>query len=135
MCRNVGTAGRHVGASRCYACVPLTLLSALTGAPSTCRQLHETLRPAAATRLPPASLSPKPSLLHHPESRLVVCRQVVGQPEALGVVSDAVRVARAGLQPAERPLGVFLFVGPTGVGKTQLCKALARQLFDSEEVR
>ncbi|KAL3930427.1 MAG: hypothetical protein SGPRY_001541 [Prymnesium sp.] len=58
---------------------------------------------------------------------------VVGQPEALGVVSDAVRVARAGLQPAERPLGVFLFVGPTGVGKTQLCKALARQLFDSEE--
>lgn len=60
--------------------------------------------------------------------------QVVGQPQALQVVADAVRVARAGLQPAERPLGVFLFVGPTGVGKTQLTKALAQQLFDSEEV-
>ena len=60
--------------------------------------------------------------------------QVVGQPEALRVVSDAVRVARAGLQPAERPLGVFMLLGPTGVGKTQLCKALAQQLFDSEEV-
>mmetsp|Transcript_13663 Transcript_13663/g.32655 ORF Transcript_13663/g.32655 Transcript_13663/m.32655 type:complete len:510 (-) Transcript_13663:306-1835(-) len=60
-------------------------------------------------------------------------KQVVGQPHALQVVSDAVRVARAGLQPAERPMGVFLFVGPTGVGKTQLCKALAQQLFDSEE--
>lgn len=60
--------------------------------------------------------------------------QVVGQPQALQVVSDAVRVARAGLQPPDRPLGVFLFVGPTGVGKTQLTKALAHQLFDSEEV-
>ena len=60
-------------------------------------------------------------------------KQVVGQPEALSVVSNAIRVARAGLQSAERPLGVFLLAGPTGVGKTQLCKALADFLFDSPE--
>ena len=58
--------------------------------------------------------------------------RVVGQDEALVAVSDAVRRARAGLQDANRPIGSFLFLGPTGVGKTELCKALAEFLFDDE---
>ncbi len=59
-------------------------------------------------------------------------RRVVGQEEALVAVSNAVRRARAGLQDANRPIGSFLFLGPTGVGKTELCKALAEFLFDDE---
>ena len=59
-------------------------------------------------------------------------RRVVGQEEALAAVSNAVRRARAGLQDANRPIGSFLFLGPTGVGKTELCKALAEFLFDDE---
>ena len=58
--------------------------------------------------------------------------RVIGQEEALEVVSDAVRRARAGLQDASRPIGSFMFLGPTGVGKTELCKALAEFLFDDE---
>jgi ATP-dependent Clp protease ATP-binding subunit ClpB len=57
---------------------------------------------------------------------------VVGQEEALEAVSDAVRRARAGLQDPARPIGSFLFLGPTGVGKTELTKALAEFLFDDE---
>ena len=59
-------------------------------------------------------------------------RRVVGQDEALVAVSDAVRRARAGLNDPNRPLGSFLFLGPTGVGKTELTKALAEFLFDDE---
>jgi ATP-dependent Clp protease ATP-binding subunit ClpB len=58
--------------------------------------------------------------------------RVVGQDEAIHVVADAVRRARAGLQDPNRPIGSFLFLGPTGVGKTELCKALAEFLFDDE---
>jgi len=57
---------------------------------------------------------------------------VVGQEEALVAVSDAVRRARAGLKDPNRPIGSFLFLGPTGVGKTELTKALAEYLFDDE---
>jgi ATP-dependent Clp protease ATP-binding subunit ClpB len=59
-------------------------------------------------------------------------RRVVGQDEALEAVSDAVRRARAGLKDPNRPIGSFLFLGPTGVGKTELTKALAEFLFDDE---
>ncbi len=60
-------------------------------------------------------------------------RRVVGQDEAVRVVSEAIRRSRAGLSDPNRPNGSFLFLGPTGVGKTELCKALADFLFDSTE--
>ncbi len=59
--------------------------------------------------------------------------RVVGQAEAIKAVSDAIRRSRAGLSDPRRPNGSFLFLGPTGVGKTELCKALAEFLFDTEE--
>ncbi|WP_143295617.1 AAA family ATPase, partial [Burkholderia pseudomallei] len=59
--------------------------------------------------------------------------RVVGQNEAIDAVADAIRRSRAGLADPNRPYGSFLFLGPTGVGKTELCKALAGFLFDSEE--
>ena len=59
--------------------------------------------------------------------------RVVGQDEAVRLVADAIRRSRAGLSDPNRPYGSFLFLGPTGVGKTELCKALAEFLFDSEE--
>jgi len=60
-------------------------------------------------------------------------RRVVGQDEAVRLVANAIRRSRAGLADPNRPYGSFLFLGPTGVGKTELCKALAEFLFDSEE--
>jgi ATP-dependent Clp protease ATP-binding subunit ClpB len=60
-------------------------------------------------------------------------QRVVGQDEAVRLVSDAIRRSRAGLGDPNRPYGSFLFLGPTGVGKTELCKALAGFLFDSED--
>jgi len=60
-------------------------------------------------------------------------RRVVGQDEAVGLVTDAVLRSRAGIEDPNRPIGSFIFLGPTGVGKTELAKALAEALFDSEE--
>ncbi|PWV61858.1 ATP-dependent chaperone ClpB [Plasticicumulans acidivorans] len=60
-------------------------------------------------------------------------KRVIGQAEAVRAVSDAIRRSRAGLSDPNRPNGSFLFLGPTGVGKTELCKALASFLFDTEE--
>ncbi len=69
--------------------------------------------------------------LLHMEDKLGT--RVIGQAEAVRAVSQAVRRARAGLQDPNRPIGSFLFLGPTGVGKTELCKALAEFLFDDEQ--
>ena len=63
----------------------------------------------------------------------VLAKRVVGQTEAVTAVSNAIRRSRAGLADPNRPNGSFLFLGPTGVGKTELCKALAEFLFDTEE--
>ncbi len=69
--------------------------------------------------------------LLHMEERLH--ERVIGQEEAIRAVSDAIRRARAGLKDPRRPIGSFIFLGPTGVGKTELAKALAEFLFDDEE--
>ncbi|MDH5737284.1 MAG: ATP-dependent chaperone ClpB [Gammaproteobacteria bacterium] len=74
--------------------------------------------------------SEKSKLIHLEEE---LHKQVVGQAEAVSAVADAVRRSRAGISDPNRPNGSFLFLGPTGVGKTQLCKSLARFLFDTEE--
>jgi len=73
--------------------------------------------------------SEKEKLIHMEDA---LRRRVVGQEEAIRAVCDTVRRARAGLQDPNRPLGSFIFLGPTGVGKTELCKALAEFLFDDE---
>ena len=72
--------------------------------------------------------SEKEKLLNMEE---VLQKQVVGQENAIRAVSDAIRRSRAGLQDTHRPIGSFLFLGPTGVGKTELCKTLAEFLFDN----
>ena len=72
----------------------------------------------------------KEKLLHMEDN---LRRRVVGQDDAVGAVSDAVRRSRSGLGDPRRPIGSFLFLGPTGVGKTELCKALAEFLFDTEQ--
>ena len=75
--------------------------------------------------------SEREKLLHLEEE---LHRRVVGQDEAIRAVSDAVRRSRAGLQDARRPIGSFIFLGTTGVGKTELAKALAECLFDDESL-
>lgn len=63
----------------------------------------------------------------------VLHKRVIGQKEAVDVVANAIRRSRAGLSDPNRPIGSFLFLGPTGVGKTELCKTLANFMFDSED--
>ncbi|WP_125581718.1 ATP-dependent chaperone ClpB [Lacticaseibacillus suibinensis] len=84
------------------------------------------------TGIPVAKLveGDRQKLLHLPEK---LHQRVIGQDEAVDAVADAVLRSRAGLQDPSRPLGSFLFLGPTGVGKTELAKSLAEDLFDSEK--
>jgi ATP-dependent Clp protease ATP-binding subunit ClpB len=85
-----------------------------------------------ATGIPVARMmqGERDKLLHIEEK---LHERVVGQDEAIEAVSDAIRRSRAGLSDPNRPYGSFMFLGPTGVGKTELCKALANFLFDTEE--
>ena len=85
-----------------------------------------------ATGIPVAKMmqGEKDKLLHMEDK---LHERVVGQDEAISAVSNAIRRSRSGLADPNKPLGSFLFLGPTGVGKTDLCKALAGFLFDSEE--
>jgi ATP-dependent Clp protease ATP-binding subunit ClpB len=85
-----------------------------------------------ATGIPVAKMmeGERDKLLHMEDN---IHRRVVGQDEAVRLVADAIRRSRAGLSDPNRPYGSFLFLGPTGVGKTELCKALAEFMFDSEE--
>ena len=73
--------------------------------------------------------SEREKLLHLEEE---LHHRVIGQDEAITAVADAIRRSRAGLQDAKRPIGSFIFLGTTGVGKTELAKALAEFLFDDE---
>ena len=85
-----------------------------------------------ATGIPVAKMmqGERDKLLHMEDA---LHRRVVGQDEAVRLVSDAIRRSRSGLADPNRPYGSFLFLGPTGVGKTELCKALAEFMFDSEQ--
>ncbi len=116
-------------------------LEALESAEQTddARLLKEEVRPddvadivARWTGIPVSRLleSERDKLLRLPET---LHERVVGQDEAVDAVAEAVLRSRAGLSDAGRPIGSFIFLGPTGVGKTELCKTLAKSLFDSEE--
>ena len=87
---------------------------------------------ARATGIPVARMmqGERDKLLHIEDE---LHKRVVGQDEAIEAVSDAIRRSRAGLSDPNRPYGSFMFLGPTGVGKTELCKALAGFLFDTED--
>ncbi len=88
---------------------------------------------AKATGIPIMKMmqSEKEKLLHLEEE---LHKRVVGQDEAIGAVSDAIRRSRAGLQDPKKPIGSFIFLGTTGVGKTELAKALADYLFDDDSM-
>ena len=88
---------------------------------------------ARATGIPVMKMlqSERVKLLHLEEE---LHKRVVGQDEAIGAVSDAIRRSRAGLQDPKRPIGSFIFLGTTGVGKTELAKALADYLFDDDSM-
>ena len=102
----------------------------ITSEEVTAEQIAEVV--AKWTHIPVTKLleSHRDRLLHMEDS---LRGRVVGQEEAIRVVCDAVRRNRAGLGDPRRPIGSFIFLGPTGVGKTELCKALAEHLFDTED--
>ncbi|KZE33854.1 ATP-dependent Clp protease ATP-binding subunit ClpB [Crenobacter luteus] len=105
---------------------PMRLLRTQVGA----EEIAEVV--SRATGIPVSKMlqGERDKLLHMED---VLHQRVVGQDEAVRVVADAIRRSRSGLSDPNKPYGSFLFLGPTGVGKTELCKTLANFLFDSEE--
>jgi len=102
------------------------------------RLVHDAVTPGdiaavinKATGIPVSAMmkGEKERLLHLEDE---LSRAVVGQPEAISAIANAVRLGRAGLHSQSRPIASFLFLGPTGVGKTELCKLLAKTLFSSQ---
>jgi len=100
--------------------------------------LHEVITPEDIARVVSRATGiPVQSLLITERQKLlnmesIIKERVVGQPEAVASISNAIRISRAGLHQHDRPMGCFLLLGPTGVGKTHLCKTLAGFLFDDE---
>ena len=84
---------------------------------------------------PPLPFSPPPPPKKKNTNHLSdeLHKRVIGQDEAVDVVADAIQRSRAGLSDPNRPIASFMFLGPTGVGKTELAKALAQQLFNTED--
>ncbi|AXK39828.1 ATP-dependent chaperone ClpB [Crenobacter cavernae] len=105
---------------------PMRLLRTQVGA----EEIAEVV--SRATGIPVSKMlqGERDKLLHMED---VLHQRVIGQDEAVRVVADAIRRSRSGLADPNKPYGSFLFLGPTGVGKTELCKTLANFLFDSEE--
>lgn len=115
----------------------LTAMSALQGQETTLLRNRVTEEEVAEvvsrwTHIPVSKLleGEKQKLLHMED---FLHKRVIGQDEAVNAVAHAIRRSRAGLSDPNRPVGSFLFLGPTGVGKTELCKALAEFLFDTQE--
>ena len=103
----------------------------------TARDIASVISRSTGTPVANLMMSEKVSTRVTPQEKLLnmeakLAESVVGQDEAVKSISNALRISRAGLHRHDRPLGSFLFLGPTGVGKTQLVKSLAQFMFDTE---
>jgi ATP-dependent Clp protease ATP-binding subunit ClpB len=105
----------------------------------TCKMLKEDVEEADVAEVVSSWTGiPVSKMLQGEQEKLItmessIARHVIGQENAIDAVSNAVRRARSGLQPEDRPIGTFIFMGPTGVGKTELAKSLAEFMFDSRD--
>nr|WP_320017062.1 ATP-dependent chaperone ClpB [uncultured Desulfobacter sp.] len=105
----------------------------------TCKMLKEDVEEADVAEVVSSWTGiPVSKMLQGEQEKLVtmesyITKKVIGQEKAIDAVSNAVRRARSGLQPEDRPIGTFIFMGPTGVGKTELAKSLAEFMFDSRD--
>ena len=112
---------------------------ALESLQQTCKMLKEDVEEADVAEVVSSWTGiPVSKMLQGEQEKLVtmesyIAKKVIGQENAIDAVSNAVRRARSGLQPEDRPIGTFIFMGPTGVGKTELAKSLAEFMFDSRD--